>query len=99
MLEALHLTLSSLKHRQTAPPELVARANALAEVCEAFGTTLPAAAIAFPFTHPAVVDVTVGMRNAAQVTRNTRLLGQPVPAGLWAALRAEGLLRADTPGT
>ncbi|RRR75621.1 aldo/keto reductase, partial [Streptomyces sp. RP5T] len=33
---------------QDAPAELVARARAIAEVCEAHGTTLPAAAIAFP---------------------------------------------------
>jgi D-threo-aldose 1-dehydrogenase len=82
---------------QEAPPSLVERAGRLAEVCEAFGTTLPAAAIAFPFTHSAVVNVTVGMRTAAQVARNTGLIRRPVPAGLWAALRAEGLIRADTP--
>jgi D-threo-aldose 1-dehydrogenase len=82
---------------RAAPPELVERAGRLAEVCAAYGTTLPAAALAFPFTHPAVVNVTVGMRTAAQVGRNTRLIHRPVPAGLWAALRGEGLLRADTP--
>jgi D-threo-aldose 1-dehydrogenase len=80
-----------------APPALVERAGRLAEVCEAFGTTLPAAALAFPFTHPAVVNVTVGMRTAAQVARNVGLTRRSVPAGLWAALRGEGLLRADTP--
>ena len=82
---------------QAAPGALVERAGRLAEVCEAFGTTLPAAAIAFPFTHPAVVNVTLGMRTAAQVARNTRLFDQPVPDGLWAALREEGLLRAGRP--
>ncbi|HEX5204240.1 MAG TPA: aldo/keto reductase [Actinoplanes sp.] len=80
---------------QVASPELVDRAVRIAEVCEAFGTTLPAAAIAFPFTHPAVVNVTVGMRTAAQVARNAELLGRPAPADLWAALRAEGLVRAE----
>jgi len=81
-----------------APPDLLDRATRVAEVCEAFGTTLPAAALAFPFTHPAVVNVTVGMRTAAQVRRNVELLRRPVPAGLWAALRANGLLRAETGG-
>ena len=80
-----------------APPEIVERARRLGEVCEDFGTSLPAAAIAFPFTHPAVVNVTLGMRTAAQVARNTQLFQQRVPPGLWAALRAEGLVRADTP--
>lgn len=32
---------------QNAPPDLIARARAIAQVCEAHGTTLPAAAIAF----------------------------------------------------
>lgn len=81
---------------QDAPPELADRAQRLAEVCEDHGTTLPAAAMAFPLTHPAVVNVTVGMRSAEQVTRNAELHGKHVPEELWAALRAEGLIRADT---
>jgi D-threo-aldose 1-dehydrogenase len=82
---------------QDAPPELVNRAQRLAEVCEDHGTTLPAAAIAFPLAHPAVVNVTLGMRSADQVVRNADLYRDPVPDELWAALRAEGLIRADTP--
>ena len=82
---------------QDASPELVNRARRLAEVCEDHGTTLPAAAIAFPLTHSAVVNVTVGMRSADQVARNVELYAKPVPGELWAALRAEGLIRADTP--
>ena len=82
---------------QAASPELLARATRIAAVCEAYDTTLPAAAIAFPFTHRAVLNVTVGMRTAAQVERNTGLLDRPVPAELWVALRAEGLLRAGPP--
>lgn len=78
---------------QDASPELVNRARRLAEVCEDHGTTLPAAAIAFPLTHPAVVNVTLGMRSADQVARNVDLYGKPVPEELWAALRAEGLIR------
>jgi len=80
-----------------APSELLERTTRLAEVCEAFGTTLPAAAIAFPFTHSTVVNVTLGMRTGAQVDRNTRLLHRPTPAGLWDALCAEGLVRVDAP--
>jgi D-threo-aldose 1-dehydrogenase len=78
---------------QAAPPELVARARAIAEVCEAHGTTLPAAAIAFPLTHPAVVNVTLGMRTRDQVERNAGLIGQPMPAGLWTDLAGRGLVR------
>lgn len=82
---------------QAAPPELVDRARAIADVCQAHGTTLPAAAIAFPLTHPAVINVTLGMRDPGQVRRNARLHGQPVPHELWHDLRDQGLLRPDTP--
>ncbi|WP_449353510.1 aldo/keto reductase [Streptomyces shaanxiensis] len=79
---------------QDAPTDMVRRARAIAEVCERYGTTLPAAAIAFPLAHPAVVNVTLGMRTAEQVGRNVELHAQGVPDGLWAELRAQGLIRA-----
>ncbi|AYC43856.1 aldo/keto reductase [Streptomyces griseorubiginosus] len=84
---------------QDAPTDLVQRALAIAEVCEQYGTTLPAAAIAFPFAHPAVVNVTLGMRTAEQVRRNVELHARPIPDGLWDELRAQGLIRADVPTT
>ncbi|MET9912875.1 aldo/keto reductase [Streptomyces sp. NPDC006476] len=82
---------------QDAPTDLVRRSLAIAEICERYGTTLPAAAIAFPHTHPAVVNVTLGMRTADQVRRNVALHARAVPDGLWAELRAQGLIRADVP--
>ncbi|GLP64996.1 hypothetical protein TUSST3_16160 [Streptomyces sp. TUS-ST3] len=84
---------------QDAPTDLVRRALAIAEICERYGTTLPAAAIAFPRTHPAVVNVTLGMRTAEQVRRNVELHARRVPDGLWDELRAQGLIRADVPTT
>jgi D-threo-aldose 1-dehydrogenase len=82
---------------QDAPSALVARAQSIADVCAAHGTTLPAAAIAFPYTHPAVVNVTLGMRTAEEVRRNVELHARRVPDGLWDELRAQGLIRADVP--
>jgi D-threo-aldose 1-dehydrogenase len=82
---------------QDAPPELVARALAIAEICEAHGTSLPAAAIAFPYTHPSVVNVTLGMRTAEQVERNVELHRSAVPQALWENLRRQGLIRPDVP--
>ncbi len=80
-----------------APPELVARADAIAAVCERHGTSLPAAAIAFPLAHPAVVSVCVGVRSAEQMERNAALYRTPIPEDLWSELKAEGLLREDAP--
>ena len=82
---------------QAAPPELVDRARAIADVCEAHGTTLPAAAIAFPYTHPSIINVTLGMRTPEQVRRNVELHDQHIPDGLWDDLRAQGLIRSDVP--
>jgi D-threo-aldose 1-dehydrogenase len=79
-----------------APDELVERARRIAAVCAEHGTSLPAAAIAFPLAHPAVVSVCVGARSAEQVERNARLYAAGVPDELWPALREAGLLRADT---
>lgn len=80
-----------------APPELIARARRIGDVCRAHGTTLPAAALAFARAHPAVVSVCVGARSPEQVERNADLYAADVPASLWDDLKEAGLLRADAP--
>jgi D-threo-aldose 1-dehydrogenase len=80
-----------------APPELVDRAARLAEVCARHGTPLRAAALAFPFGHPAVTSVLVGARSAAEVQDAAACFEWPVPGELWADLVATGLLPADVP--
>jgi len=75
-----------------APAELLARANQLADVCEAHGVTLPQAAIAFPLRNPGVAAIAVGVRNAEQVAHNLSLYEDSVPDALWDDLHAQGLL-------
>ncbi|MFJ3779984.1 aldo/keto reductase [Streptomyces sp. NPDC090075] len=82
---------------QDAPPDLLARARAISEVCGTHGTTLPAAAIAFPHTHPSIINVTLGMRTPEQVVRNVELHDQHIPDGLWDDLRTQGLIRSLVP--
>jgi D-threo-aldose 1-dehydrogenase len=82
---------------EPAPQEIVARAAAIAAVCERHGTSLPAAAAQFPLGHPAVATVCLGARSAAQVERNAALFDAEIPADLWAELKSEGLLRDDAP--
>ena len=82
---------------ETAPRELVDRARAIAAVCDRQGTSLPAAAIALPLAHTAVVSVCLGARSARQVQQNVALYGTPIAADLWSELKASGLLRADAP--
>jgi D-threo-aldose 1-dehydrogenase len=77
---------------------VIARADAIADVCEEFGITLPDAAIAFPLRHPAVVSVVVGMRTAEQVRSTAARHNQFIPEEFWIALEDRGLVRvADLP--
>jgi D-threo-aldose 1-dehydrogenase len=80
-----------------APAKLLERAQTIARVCDQHGTTLPAAAIAFPLAHPAVVGVCVGARSPEQIQRNAARYAEEIPAELWAELKAKGLLREDAP--
>lgn len=80
-----------------APRPVLERAVRIAEVCEAHGTTLPAAAVALPLRHPAVVSVALGMRDAAQVDQNVDRFESPIPDALWSDLVAEGLLDPAVP--
>ena len=80
-----------------APPELVERARAIARVCTRHGTTLPAAALAFPLAHRAVASVCVGARSATQMRRNMTLYREAIAPDLWSELKAKGLLRNDAP--
>ena len=80
-----------------APPELVGRANRIADVLARHGTTLPVAAAQFALAHPVVATVCLGARSAAQVERNAALFEEPVPDAAWSELVTEGLLRAEAP--
>jgi D-threo-aldose 1-dehydrogenase len=82
-----------------APAELLARANAIADVCEEFGLTLPDAAIAFPLRHPAVVSVVVGMRTAGQVRDTAARHARLIPEEFWTALDTRGLLAMPQPAS
>lgn len=77
---------------ESAPAELVERARAIAEVCKDFGVALPAAAMQFPFRHPAVSTVVVGMRTAQQVADSVTRAAMPIPEDLWSELERVGLL-------
>lgn len=69
-----------------APAPLVARAQAMAEACERHGVSLSAAALQFPWRHPAVTSVIVGARTPAEVVANATARATSVPDELWAEL-------------
>ncbi|MFI8455421.1 aldo/keto reductase [Kitasatospora sp. NPDC085464] len=80
-----------------APAELIARALDLKAVCEKHGVPLRAAALRFPFGHPAVVSVLVGTRNAGEARDAAAMLRHPVPDELWAELKDRDLLPPGVP--
>jgi len=75
-----------------ADAELLGRALAVQEVCRGHGVPLRAAAVQFPFTHPAVTCVLVGARSPEEVEDAVRMSAAPVPDALWRDLRSEGLI-------
>ncbi|MGP3974172.1 aldo/keto reductase [Streptomyces sp. 8N114] len=82
----------------TAVPDAIrARALHMRAVTEAYGVPLRAAALRFPFGHPAVASVLTGARSVAEAQDAAAMLRLEIPDGLWEGLRAEGLLPAEVP--
>lgn len=77
------------------PAALLERVRVIHAVCAEHGVPPLAAAIQFPFRHPAVAAVLVGARTAGEVTASAELLAHPVPERLWRSLTAAGLLPAE----
>ncbi len=74
------------------PPAMRARAEAIRATCVRYGVPVLAAALRFPFRHPAVRAVVVGARTPDEVAGSVALLDHPVPEDLWRALAAGGLV-------
>ena len=80
-----------------APPAVLERVRRIETICKAHGVKLAEAALRFPLSHPAIVSVIPGGQKPGEVRRNAEMLGAQIPAAMWRALKAEGLLRADAP--
>lgn len=80
-----------------APAEVVEKVARLTDLCTRFDVPLPAAALQFPYAHPAVVSCVVGARSVAQLQQNIAWLEHPIPAQYWLALSDEGLIAANAP--
>ena len=75
----------------------LAKRDAWASLCATHGVSLKAAAVAFAFLPAAVDRVAVGIGEAAFVDETVSLVAAAaaVPAALWTAAVAEGLLAPD----
>ncbi|MGN4188201.1 aldo/keto reductase [Burkholderia gladioli] len=80
-----------------ASADVLEKVSRLSAVCARFEVPLPAAALQFPFAHPAVASCLIGASDAAQLQQNIAWLERPIPDELWRALREAGLVDARAP--
>lgn len=78
-----------------ASDDVLQRARDIAACCERHGTTLPAAAVQFGRTHPAIVSTAVGTGRPDRMRSNAAFFDAPVPDDLWRELSDIGLIRGD----
>ncbi|MDB5613589.1 MAG: aldo/keto reductase, partial [Devosia sp.] len=77
---------------EKAPDEIVAKVRAIEAVCREFDVPLPAAALQFPLTHPAVCNVLPGPRSPQELDGILDWWDVKIPGELWTALATKGLL-------
>ena len=80
-----------------APPEILEKVRGIEAVCARHDVPLPAAALQFPFGHPAVAAVIPGPRTVPELESNVRLFQHDIPADFWAELKSESLVHSETP--
>jgi D-threo-aldose 1-dehydrogenase len=80
-----------------ASAEILTKTEQIEAICQRHQTPLPAAALQLLLAHPIVSAIIPGALTPDHVQTNVSLLKHPIPAALWADLKAEGLLVANTP--
>jgi D-threo-aldose 1-dehydrogenase len=80
-----------------ADESVLAAARELSELCDDYGVPLKAAAIQFPFAHPAIASVLSGTVAKEHLDENAELMRVEIPAELWERMRATGHIRAEAP--
>lgn len=80
-----------------APQAVIEQVDAIERICHEHGVALASAALQFPYAHKVVATVLMGARSPDEVRMNVASFSEPLPDGLWAALRASGLLHDDAP--
>lgn len=77
---------------QDVPEEIARKVNELTAACVEFNVPLAAAAIQFPFRHPAVTSVLIGAKHPDRVRQNIGWFEQALPDDLWRVLEGRGLI-------
>jgi D-threo-aldose 1-dehydrogenase len=80
-----------------APSDIIERTQRIEAVCARHNVPLIAAALQFALGHPIVASVATGCSSPQEVIDNAAMITLPIPAGFWAELKAEGLIRPESP--
>ena len=80
-----------------APQPILDRVQKIQQVCAGHGVTLQAAALQFPFGHPAVAAIIPGARAATELQENIAHFQQGIPADFWAEVKHLGLIDPAAP--
>ena len=80
-----------------APPAILQKVRAIEALCKAHGVKLAEAALRFALSPPAVVSVIPGGQKPGEVRRNAETVQAKIPPALWRDLKAQALVRADSP--
>lgn len=96
VLVAKHIEQATFNY-DVAPPDIMARVKALAAICTKHNVPLGAAALQFPWSHPAISTVLMGIGTRDELTQNLDRARHALPPALWTDLVAAKLLRADVP--
>ncbi|MBB3544936.1 MULTISPECIES: aldo/keto reductase [unclassified Rhizobium] len=80
-----------------APAEILDKVRRIEAVCRDHAVPLPAAAMQFVVSHPAIPSFIAGTRTVEQLQKNIDWFSHDIPAEFWSDLKAQGLLREDAP--
>jgi len=80
-----------------AEPEILEKTRKIEAVCQRHDVPMPAAALQFPLGHPQVSAIIPGAMAPFHIDSTLELYSKPIPADLWAELKAEGLMHPEAP--
>ena len=71
-----------------APPDIISRARAMADVCQQYAVPLAAAALQFSLREPRIAATIVGMSRPERIQQTLELAAHPIPDEVWPQLDA-----------
>jgi len=80
-------------HHIDAPETVIKKVAKIQSVCNQYDVELPAAALQFALSHPAISSTVTGFRTHLQVMDCIKWLAQPIPSEFWKHLKSVQLIK------